>query len=112
MSGFNPDRALVLEQANRVADGAGGFTVIWAALGTLWAEMRAGAGREAAGEEITLSTVQYRIIVRSAAVGAPSRPKPAQRFRDGSRVFTILAVTEADPRGQFLTCFAREEVPA
>jgi head-tail adaptor len=112
MSAPDLNRALVLEDATRLADGAGGFSVVWTALGTLWAEVRSGTGRDVAGEEITLSTVQHRITVRGAAVGAASRPKPAQRFRDGPRVFTILAVTEADPRGQFLTCFVREEVPA
>lgn len=112
MSGFSLDRALVLEEAARVADGAGGFSLLWTALGTLWAEVKSGTGRDVAGEEITVSTVPYRVTVRGAAVGAPSRPKPAQRFRDGARIFTILAVTEADARGQFLTCFVREEVPA
>jgi head-tail adaptor len=112
MSGFSLDRALVLEEPLRVADGAGGFSVVWTALGTLWAEVKSGAGRDVAGEEVTVSTVQYRITVRGAVAGAPSRPKPAQRFRDGARVFAILAVTEADARGQFLTCITREEVPA
>lgn len=112
MSAPDLNRALVLEEATRVADGAGGFSVVWVALGTLWAEVKSGTGRETAGEEITTSTVQHRITVRGAAVGANSRPKPAQRFCEGVRIFTILAVTEADPRGQFLTCFVREEVPA
>ncbi|MCX8509264.1 MAG: head-tail adaptor protein, partial [Rhodobacteraceae bacterium] len=70
----------------------------------------AGAGRERAGESVTLSTVGYRITVRGAPQGAPSRPKPEQRFRDGTRLFRITAVTEADGDGRYLTCFAREEV--
>jgi head-tail adaptor len=112
MSAPDLNRALVLEQANRVADGAGGFSVVWSAVGTLWAEVKSGTGRDVAGEEVTTSSIQHRITVRGAAMGAPSRPKPAQRFCEGVRIFTILAVTEADPRGQFLTCFVREEVPA
>ena len=105
------NRALVLEGPQRVPDGAGGYAVTWVALGTLWGEVRPGSGREAAGEEINLASVNYRITVRGAVVGAPSRPKPEQRLRDGARVFHILAVTERDPGGQYLTCFAREEVP-
>jgi len=61
---------------------------------------------------VTLSTVPYRITVRAAPVGAPSRPKPEQRFRDGERVFRIQAVTEDEEAGTYLVCFAREEVAA
>jgi head-tail adaptor len=106
-------RKLVLEEPQKVSDGAGGFTEVWIALGVLWADVRAGTGREreAAGL-FTVSTVPYRITVRAAAHGAPSRPKPDQRFRDGERLFRIMAVTERDPRGMFLECYAREEVSA
>lgn len=104
-------RRLVLEEARRLADGAGGFTLHWDAKGAVWAEVRAGAGRERAGDLVTLSTVPYRIIVRAAPQGAPSRPRPEQRFREGQRLFRILAVSEAEAEG-YLVCFAHEEVPA
>ena len=104
-------RKLVLEGRTRVPDGAGGFTEAWAVRGTLWAEVVSGTGRDVPGEEITLAAIPYRITVRGAAQGAPSRPKPDQRLRDGARLFRILAVTERDATGQFLTCFAREEDP-
>ena len=106
------DRRMVLEAATRVADGAGGFQLSWVAKGEVWAELKPGTGREAAGVEVMLAQTPYRITLRGAPVGAGGRPKPEDRLRDGARVFTILAVTEADPRGQYLTCFAREEVPA
>lgn len=116
MSGLGmkaPDlnRALVLEGAVRVSDGAGGYAESWAALGTLWAAVLPGSGRDVPGEEVTLASVPYRIVVRGAPHGTVSRPKPEQRFREGARLFTILAVTERDPVGRYLTCFAREEVP-
>ena len=106
------NRKLILEEAQRVPDGSGGFTTTWVELGPIFAEVKAGTGRERAGEFVTLSTVPYRITVRAAPQGAPSRPKPDQRFREGTRLFRILAVTEEDPRGHYLTCFANEEVPA
>ena len=106
------NRKLVLEDAVRVDDGAGGHTETWTVLGTLWASVKAGAGREYASQHLTLSKVGYRIIVRAAVEGAPSRPKPDQRFVDGSRVFRILAVSEHDSRGHYLMCRAREEVLA
>lgn len=105
------NRSLVLEAPVQVADGAGGFGLTWATVGTLWGEVKAGSGRDTAGEEITLATVPYRVTVRGAPVGSPRRPLPQQRFRDGTRVYNIVAVTERDSDGLYLSCFAREEVP-
>ena len=104
------DRLLVLEQATRAPDGAGGFTSTWAAICTHWAEVTSGAGRQTAGEEVFLAQVPYRITLRAAPYGDPARPRPEQRLRDGARIFSILAVAERDAR--YLVCFAREEVPA
>ncbi|MBO9444701.1 phage head closure protein [Ruegeria sp. R14_0] len=106
------NRKLVLEAPVRVADGSGGFTETWTALGTLWAEVtaRSGAERKVAG--IPVSRVGYRIVVRGAPQGSGLRPSPDQRFTEGARRFVIRAVAERDPRGQYLTCFADEEVAA
>lgn len=104
------NRRLVLEAAERVPDGAGGFTETWVALGTLWADVRARGGRERATGAVGLSATGFRILVRAAPHGAPSRPLPGQRLRQGARVFAIAAVAEADAAGRYLTCFADEEV--
>ncbi|PTV97142.1 head-tail adaptor [Rhodobacter aestuarii] len=103
---------LVLEEAVRLPDGAGGYALGWQPLGTLWAALRAGTGAARGGEAVTLASVPYKVVVRAAPVGSPRRPKPAQRFRDGTRVFGILAVADDDPQGRTLTCFVREEVAA
>jgi head-tail adaptor len=111
MSAPNLKRALLLEAVERSPDGAGGFSETWSALGTLWAEVLPGSGSDVLGEERMLSAVPYRIVVRAARSGAPSRPKAGQRFREGTRLFPIQAVTERDEAGRYLTCFVREEVP-
>lgn len=108
----NLNRLLTLETATRTPDGAGGFNQTWTAVGALWAEVRAGTGDERARDFVTVSTVPYRITVRAAAEGAVSRPKPEQRFREGTRIFRILAVSDADFGRAYLTCFTREEVVA
>lgn len=113
MSGApNLTRALVLETPVPVPDGAGGFTTNWQALGTLWAEIRAGAGRERFAALGPAGEVRLRILVRAAPHGSDQRPRPDQRFREDARVFRILAVAEADVQGRFLICTAFEEVPA
>lgn len=112
MSAVQLKRRLALEAEVAVADGAGGFARSWALRGYLWAEVIPGSGREAGGVEVALARQPFRITVRGAAPGAPSRPVAGQRFRDGTRVFAVLAVTERDPDGRYLVCAAVEEEPA
>lgn len=106
------NRQLVLESPTQVADGAGGYTQDWAVLGTLWANVAARTGREAAGVAAPLSRVAYQIIVRASPVGSDARPKANQRFREGTRRFVILAVAEDDVDARFLMCTAQEETVA
>lgn len=110
MSAPRLNRSLVLEGPVKTADGAGGHATVWEPLGVLWAEVKAGTGREVSASATTICRVPYRITVRAAPYGAASRPTPGQRFRDGARVFDITAVAEKDVAAQFLTCHATEEV--
>ena len=103
-------RKLTLETPERVADGAGGFAIDWQPLGVLWAEILPGTGRERALHQLPRSLVPLRIFVRAAPVESPSRPIAGQRFREGSRIYNINAVTEKDRSGRFLLCHADEEV--
>lgn len=105
-------RPLVLEAPARAGDGAGGFVEVWEVLGTLWAEVVARTGRDGPGEGARVARAAYRITVRAAPQGAPSRPVPGQRLRDGARVFAIEAVTEAAAGPGYLTLWAEEEVVA
>jgi head-tail adaptor len=105
-------RKLVLEAAARVGDGAGGWVETWGVLGTLWAEVRPGRGREATGEAGALSRVPWRIIVRAAVPRSVARPVAGRRFREGERVFRILSVAEADAAGRYLACETEEETGA
>jgi SPP1 family predicted phage head-tail adaptor len=103
------NRQLVLEAPERVSDGAGGYVTEWQPLGMLWAQITARTGRETALVGAPISAMSYRIVVRGAPYGAPERPKPEQRFREGERLFIIQAVAEEDVDGRYLTCFATEE---
>jgi head-tail adaptor len=101
-------RALVLEARSTAPDGMGGGAEAWVPLGRLWAEIAPGPGRAVASEFGSRARVGLRITVRAAPDGAPSRPEAGQRLRLGARVFHILAVTEGDPAGRYLTVFAEE----
>jgi len=106
------NRRLTLEDPQRSADGAGGFTENWVALGIHWAAVVRLTGRVKSQEGASLSVQRYRITLRADPVGSAARPRPDQRFRDGSRIYLIHAVAEEDDRGRYLTCFAQEEVSA
>lgn len=108
--GVTLTRRLILEEAVRSPDGAGGFTEIWTPLGVHWAHMNAGAGQMRGDSGPAVAVVGYRIIIRAAPVGALARPRPNQRFREGTRLLTILAVTDDHPQRRYLTCYAEEEV--
>jgi head-tail adaptor len=104
------NRRLTLETLQRNSDGAGGFDPTWSALGTLWAQVKPRTGRLATGETGAVSIGGFRITVRGAPMGHSNRPEPGQRFRMGTRIFRIEAVTEEEPVGLFLICHCQEEV--
>ncbi|MEX1233584.1 MAG: phage head closure protein [Roseovarius sp.] len=110
MGDIKLNRRLVLEAPERASDGAGGYTETWRQVGEIWAGIAARTGRETVDGEAQMSSTGYKITVRAAPHGAPSRPKPEQRLHSGSRVFNITAVTEQDALGRYLTCYATEEV--
>lgn len=106
------NRRLTLEMRGLLEDGAGGFEPVWAPLGVHWAQVTPRSGREKGGHNAPLSSVGYKITVRSAPIGSPARPRPEQRFVDGSRIYNIRAVIEADMQGLYLTCYVDEETVA
>jgi len=103
-------RRLLLESEQRFPDGAGGFDRVWLTLGELWAEVTPLSAREGVFAEAPVSISVMQVVVRGAPIGDLARPRADQRFRDGSRIYRILAVTEHDPRGHYLRCKTEEEV--
>ncbi len=106
----NLNRRLQLEAPRRDNDALGGYSQTWVSLGELWGDVDPSAGRAASGLDVSLSLVRFRITVRAAPQGAPSRPKSGQRFRDGARIFQIQAVTEGRAGPKYLDCYAEEEL--
>lgn len=112
MARFDPRRPMVLETPVAAPDGAGGQAIAWQALGTLWLDLRPGAGRERLGPAETRGEMRFRAFLRAAPQGSPQRPRPGQRLRDGGRHLRVLAVAEADPAGLWLVAALAEEVAA
>ncbi|MEL6641739.1 MAG: head-tail adaptor protein [Pseudomonadota bacterium] len=102
-------RLMVLEAPVRTPDGSGGHTTTWDPQGSIFVDLKPGTGRQATGQIGALARNTMRAIVRAAGVGAPSRPKPGQRLREGTRFFRIDAVAHYDRGAHYLTCFVVEE---
>lgn len=109
MREVNLSRPLDLEERVMVPDSAGGLSETWAVRGTLWADLRPRTAGSTEGEAASLSRSLWTITVRASPYGSPSRPVAGNRFRDGRRPFSILAVQEADPSARWLLCMAEEE---
>jgi len=103
------NRRLILETIDRVSNGSGGYVETWTQLGQLWGRIETRVGRTTGDDDAELAIVTARITVRAAGPDSPRRPRPGQVLREGSRRFLVDAVSEADPTGMYLTCFAREE---
>lgn len=102
-------RPLELEERVMRPDGAGGLDETWVTRGRVWADLRPRSAGATEGEAASLSRSLWTVTVRAAPYGAPSRPVEGNRFRDGTRRFSILAVQEADPSARWLLCTAEEE---
>ena len=101
-------RLFTLETPEDAADGGGGRARSWRSVGAHWAALRAVSAAEAVAHGAQTRRVTHRAVIRWASEGSASRPGPAQRFREGDRVFDIVAVAEADDGRRFLDCWLVE----
>ncbi len=108
MRGFT--RRFVLEQRQDLPDGGGGLVESWMALGVHWAAVKPLSARERTTGGRSGAAVTHKAYLRGFEFGSAARPRPDQRFREGSRVFAIRAVTEADDRRELLLCWIEEGV--
>lgn len=106
-----PTRRLTLEAPVATPDGAGGFAESWTALGVHWAALSAAYGAETVTGGARTSRLRLRATLRWAPEGDPARPRPEQRFREGERVYEVLAVEE-DAERRHVLCWLEERRPA
>jgi SPP1 family predicted phage head-tail adaptor len=96
------DRRLVLEAPAETDDGAGGVTRSYATVTTLWAQVTPVRARSDVAADSIAALVTHRIVVR-----APRTLTTLNRFRDGTRIFRIVAFRETADR-RFLEIDAEE----
>jgi SPP1 family predicted phage head-tail adaptor len=93
---------LTLEQPVRTPDGGGGASLTWEPVAELWAHMRPISGDERLRHDQIAGRLTHEVWLRH-------RPGvvPAMRFRQGARIYEIVAVLEARHRTR-LKCLCEE----
>ncbi len=95
---------LTLERATATPDGAGGSTLSWDDVATLFADvMPLRAEEREAGEGLSDLTLQRVVIRKRDDVAA------GDRFRLGARLLRIKTIVDADEDGRYLVCTCEEE---
>jgi SPP1 family predicted phage head-tail adaptor len=87
------NRRLTLEAPLETPDGAGGVTRTYAAIATLWAQVTPVSARAEMSADRIAARVTHRIVIR-----APRAVDTLSRFREGGRVFRIVAWRESADR--------------
>lgn len=94
---------LTLEELSRVADDGGGFTESWVAVATIFADLRPISGSERVEGDRLTGSVTHDVVMRHRAGVVP-----AMRFREGTRIFQIIAVIDIEERRRWLRCLCEE----
>ena len=94
---------LTLEELQRTSDEGGGFSEVWVTVATVFAVLRPTGGGERVESGRLAGTVTHEAVLRY-------RPgvEPAMRFRQGARIFQILAVIDVEERRRWLKCLCEE----
>ncbi len=87
------DRRLVLEAPSESADGAGGVARGYATVATVWASLTPVSARADTTAASLGAIVTHRIVIR-----AGRDLTTFHRFRDGARVFAIVAFRDSADR--------------
>ena len=93
---------LTLEQPIRTPDGGGGASVTWQPVTELWAHVRPISGDERLEHDQVAGRLTHQVWIRHRAGVVP-----AMRFRDGARIYEIVAVLDS-PHRTYLKCLCEE----
>lgn len=93
---------VMVQEVTRTPDDSGGFTESWATIATVWAHVRASAGRESIERGAVTVTQRWVVTMRHRAMS------PQDRLVWGTRVLEVETV-EPDAVEQWLTVRVRED---
>jgi SPP1 family predicted phage head-tail adaptor len=97
---------MVLQIAQEVADGCGGFTVTWTNVATVWASIEATTLRAERFAGRQIDEVSHRVVLRYR-----DDVSPGQRLARGNTNYKIQLVSDLDGTARYLSCLVLEERP-
>jgi SPP1 family predicted phage head-tail adaptor len=100
------DARLTLEAPEEAADGQGGVTISWAAVTGLWGAIDPVSVRPGEEAGVEAATLTHRVTIRSR-----DDVLRGMRFVWQGRAFSIVAVSDPDESGAYLTCRCEEMSP-
>ncbi len=86
-----------------MADDGGGFTESWVAVATIFADLSPISGGERVEADRLTGSVTHEVVLRYRA-----GVSPAMRFREGTRIFQIIAVIDVEEQHRWLQCSCEE----
>jgi len=98
---------LIIESPQRLSDGAGGATVTWAQVASVWANIKPVSARELRSAEQRAEKVTHTITLRYR-----SDIDATMRLVGEGRIFNIDAIINEAERDQWLKCFCVEGLTA
>jgi SPP1 family predicted phage head-tail adaptor len=98
-------RRLTLEEPVETPDGAGGVVRSFAAVAVLWASVAPVSARGSVEASHLAAGVTHRIVIRTGP-----QLSTRHRLREGTRIFRIVSLRDADDSGRFLEIHAEERV--
>lgn len=99
------NQRITLQQKVRTPDGAGGSSLVWQDVATLWAEVAPGRSIEALTHDKLMLRNLHRITIRYR-----SDVTADKRFVLGSRVFLIIGIVDVNESRHSLEITASEEI--
>lgn len=96
---------ITLQREVDTADGAGGSTIGWADIATVYARVQPASGRERLASQQLQNSITHRVTIRSRG-----DISCATRILWGDRPLNIRSILNLDERKEFLTIEADEGV--
>lgn len=98
-------KRVTLQSPERAPDGAGGATVTWADIATVWASIEPVSGHEPYIAQALRGKVSHKVHIRyRMGIG------PKNRLLYGARSYDILAALNDKEEGRFLLLLCEEVV--
>lgn len=87
------NQQLDLERQDETSDGAGGVTLTYSSVATLWAQITALSARADIAAASLGAAVSHRIVIRAGIIVTTRH-----RFRDGVRIFRVVGTRDSADR--------------